>query len=192
MNLDERRILVAAARWNSCAARSRRPCFAYSVASAWLSRAEFGFTRRRRSYETLRQTQIGLTESIRVLVVLWRHLDETAIFVDDTLDAARSLIGIGELDVRRRLGRHQFDRAFQRDDRLRGPIQGEKAHAGQQARGTERRIEPRRCLKLDQRVLMAAALLKDDAEVVMDEAALAALAEHLAEHLLRAIQVAGP
>ena len=36
---------------------------------------------------------------------------------------------------------------------------------------------------------MAAALLKDDAEVVVHEPALTALAEHVAEHLLGAVQV---
>jgi hypothetical protein len=58
-------------------------------------------------------------------------------------------------------------------------------------RGSERRIEPGRRTELDERIGVAFAPLQDDAEVVSNEGAVAAVPDDGAESRLRRVELAG-
>ena len=121
----------------------------------------------------LREPQVGLAETVRVLRIAWSQIHQRAVLVGQADDVVDALARIGELQVNGRLPRHQLGRATQHAAR---PLAG-RAPAGWRPRAGGRPegwIEPGRCPELDERVRVPSAPLQNDPEIVVNEGAVAA------------------
>ena len=129
----------------------------------------------------LRQAQVGLAEAKRVLGIVRRERDHGAVGLGQARDPAGPLAGVGELQVGGDLARHQPHRLLEIDQGVGRTAERDQAGTGKQPGRTEGRVEGAGAMELGDRGRVLAAPLQHDAEVVVDEGTVAAVAQHGAE-----------
>ena len=171
-------------------ARSGRPWSRYCCAKACASRALCGRTAARRAYDHCASFRYALPSRNTAFVVGRLECGEAPILVDHADGVARLFVRCRQLKVCGCLRWHETDGPLQAGDRIARATQRHQAAAGQEVRGTKRRVECNRGAEFDEGFGVAPPLLQHDAEIVMDERAIPARGEHIAKRAFSAIEVA--